>query len=76
VHRGFVRAPSDALTTFDVSAAGTGIYQGTEAYAINAAGTITGFYIDANGVSHGFVRVAFGSITTFDTPGAGTGTYQ
>ena len=46
---------------------------GTFAYNINPAGTIAGYYIDANNVFHGFVRAPNGAITTFDAPGAGTG---
>jgi hypothetical protein len=49
-----------------------GAYQGTYASAISAAGDITGYYQDINGVVHGFVRSAHGRMTTFDAPGAGT----
>ena len=44
--------------TFDAPGAGTGAGQGTFPITINTAGAITGFYIDANNVSHGFVRPA------------------
>jgi predicted membrane protein len=40
--------------------------------AINNAGTITGFWADANNLAHAFVRSADGRITTFDVPGQGT----
>jgi hypothetical protein len=45
-------------TTFDVPGAGTGAGQGTFTYCNNPAGAITGYYIDASGVSHGFLRTA------------------
>ncbi len=64
------------ITTFSVTGAGTGMYQGTVATCINAGGAIGGFYTDTAGMMHGFVRAAGGSITTFDAPGAGTATYQ
>src|SRR5439155_1087013 len=43
---------------------------GTLAAAINAAGTVSGEYFDANYVTHGFVRAADGSFATFDPPGS------
>ncbi len=78
-HHGFVRAASGTITTFDVTGActfGSDFVPGTEPICINAAGTIAGGYIDANGANHGFVRAASGTITTFDAPGAGTGAGQ
>src|SRR5262245_4433253 len=42
---------------------------------LNPAGTITGSYIDPNGMSHGFVREKNGTITTFDVPSAVNGTF-
>ena len=44
----------------------------TLAMAINAAGTITGVYLDANNVGHGFLRAPDGTFTQIDVPGAGT----
>jgi hypothetical protein len=38
--------------------------------AINAAGTITGFYYDSSGVGHGFLRFRHGIFKTFNVPGA------
>src|SRR5262245_19924471 len=38
-------------------------------FAINMAGTITGFYVDANG-GHGFLRAPDGTIITFDPLGS------
>ena len=34
------------FTTFKAPGAGTAQFQGTQAYSINAAGTIAGYYID------------------------------
>lgn len=45
---------------------------GTLPIAVNLEGTVTGWYWDANGITHGFVRCADGKITPFDAPGAGT----
>jgi hypothetical protein len=59
VVHGFVRAPDGRITKFDVPGAGTVAlsYQGTIPLAINAAGEITGAYIDSNLVLHGFLRL-------------------
>ena len=62
---------SPTYTTFDAPGAGTGPNQGTLALAIDPAGAITGYYIDASGVNHGFLRTTKGTITTVDVPGAG-----
>jgi hypothetical protein len=61
---------------FDAPGAGTGAGYGTLAYSINAAGTITGPFLDSSTVVHGFVRAKDGNITTFDATGAGTGIGQ
>jgi hypothetical protein len=71
----FVR-PEPTVTTFDAPGAGTGPGQGTQPFAINPAGLITGFYLDAGDALHGFLRTRNGAITTFDAPGAGTGPGQ
>jgi hypothetical protein len=63
------------ITTFNVSAAGTGFSQGTIGGSINFEGEITGTYIDTNYVYHGFVRSPEGVITTFDAPDASTDGY-
>src|SRR5215813_13026200 len=60
------------ITTFDAPGAGTAARQGTTAFGINSAGTITGFIRDTNNARHGFVRASDGTITVFDAPGAGT----
>ncbi len=67
------------FVTFDAPGAGTGAFQGTGCFAypacsvvINAWGTVTGYYLDANNVFHGFVRTPQGRFTTFESPGADT----
>src|SRR5208337_2114369 len=58
------------IITFDVPGAGTGKGQGTNAIGVNALGSIVGWYIDQNNVSHGFLRYSNGSFATFDPPGS------
>lgn len=74
---GFSRSPDGKFTTFDVPGAGTVVdtWQGTYAMDINLAGTITGYYGDANWVAHGFLQTPDGRITTFDGPDASTAEY-
>ena len=55
INHGFLRAPDDTVTTFDVPGAGSGFNQGTAPLGINAAGVIMGLYIDANYRHHGFL---------------------
>jgi hypothetical protein len=62
---------SGTYTTFDAP----GAVNGTFPFAINPAGAITGFYYDANFVSHGFLRAGDGTLTTFDDPGAVYGNF-
>src|ERR1700745_348327 len=64
-------ARAATITTFDAPGAGTGAFQGTTAFGINPAGTITGFTRDANFARHGFLRAPDGTITIFDDPNAG-----
>lgn len=45
---------------------------GTIPLAINAAGRVTGYYIDSNFNAHGFSRDVNGKVTTFDAPLAST----
>jgi hypothetical protein len=68
--------PQPTIITFDAPGAGTGPGQGTIAFAINPAGTISGRYADAGGAIHAILRTADGAIITFDAPGAGTGPRQ
>src|SRR5262249_25801321 len=64
------------IITFDGPGAGTGPGQGTIAFAINPAGTISGRYADSAGAIHAILRFAGGSIISFDAPGAGIGNRQ
>jgi hypothetical protein len=80
-YSGFVRTADGAITTFE--APGGVFVTGTNAEAINAAGTITGYYTSevpqgqGNPIllAYGFVRAADGTFTTFSAPNAGTGGY-
>jgi hypothetical protein len=78
VPHGFLRAPSGHITSFDAPGAGlgSGLNQGTVAYAINDLGVIAGQFQDSNYLYHGFVRYPNDSFTTFDEPDAGTGANQ
>jgi uncharacterized repeat protein (TIGR03803 family) len=62
------------FVTLDVAGAATGLLHGTVPLSINAAGEVTGIYLDANNfpLAHGFVRAASGTTATFDAPDAGT----
>jgi hypothetical protein len=62
-YHGFVRATNSTVAAFDPRGSTL-----TFAGAINAAGTVTGYYIDNDGVPHGFVRVRNGDIEAFDVP--------
>jgi hypothetical protein len=59
-------AKSGEFVTFDAPGAGAGVDDGTYAFSINPAGTIAGWYIDANFVFHGFLRARDGTVTTID----------
>jgi len=65
-------AQESRIITFDAPGSGTvaNAFNGTFATAINAVGTVAGYYNDSNVVSHCFIRTADGKITTFDVPGA------
>jgi hypothetical protein len=67
VQHGFLRDRRGTIQTIDVSFTGN---QGTVTWAINAAGEISGYYIDANGNTQAFVRSPAGQITQVDVPGA------
>lgn len=62
-------------TTIDAPGAGTTALEGTIGVSINAAGDVTGTYLDSNMAAHGFLDVG-GTITKIDAPGAGTGATQ
>ena len=80
VYHGFLRAHSGAITVIDDPKAGTvqdpntGRKQGTQPFAINAAGEISGSFVDANMERHGFFRTASGAFSNFDPHNAGTST--
>ena len=69
-YHGYVRTAAGAITTFDISGAGSGAGQGTAPASINTAGTIAGSYFDSSKIPHGFVRSASGVVTAFDVAGA------
>ena len=64
-----VQSSAQTYTTFDPPNS-----TGTQPTAINPAGAITGFYVEATSPNQGFVRAADGTITTFAAPGASQGT--
>jgi len=64
----FLRSPSGTFAEFGVPNA-----LGNGATAVNAAGTVTGYWTDGDYNLHGFVRDASGTITSFDAPNAGPG---
>jgi len=74
VYHGFIRAPNGNITTFDAPGAGAdpGSTEGTLPLAINANGTVAGFFQGTNWLTHGFSRSPDGKFTTFDAPGEGT----
>ena len=76
VNRGFLRARDGKITKFDVPTAGAGSGQGTliNFGTINAAGEVSGDFMDGKGVIHGFVRDRHGVYTTFDAPNSTGGT--
>jgi len=75
----FVRWPDGNVFTFDAPGAGVGSGQGTWACcatSLNNWGELSGWFIDANSVTHGFLRMANGKIIPFEAPGAGTAAGQ
>ena len=72
VAHSFVRAPDGVMTVLDVPGAGNGDGQGTFAYfaLITPNGTVAGYWVDSNNVTHGFLRDPDGGITVYDVPAA------
>ena len=62
---GFVRSRSGTIMSFDPPGSVL-----TVPFSINAAGTVTGYYVDRSGAYHGFLRTGGGIITTIDPPGS------
>jgi hypothetical protein len=71
---GFIRTPDGRYALFNVLGAGTvpDTWEGTYAFDINQAGTITGWWADANWTVHAFLMTPDGRITSFDGPNAST----
>jgi uncharacterized membrane protein len=70
-NHGYVRTSDGTFALIDPTGNPSGI-QEVLPYGVNASGSITGEYIDANSVYHGFLRDPSGNITLLDAPGAGT----
>jgi hypothetical protein len=66
----FVRNPFGAIDPFSAPGAGSSSSEGTQAFGINNAGAVTGYYVDPQGVTHGFVRTPRGVFIRVDAPGA------
>lgn len=64
--QGFVRERDGDITSFQAGP------KGTYPQSINSIGQVTGWYVDANFVTHGFVRNPDGRIITFDAGPKGT----
>jgi hypothetical protein len=52
---GFSRSAGGEVQTFDAPDAGSMANQGTRSSTNNAAGEVTGWYIDAQFMPHGFI---------------------
>jgi hypothetical protein len=61
-------AAKEQIVTFDAPGAGTGAFQGTQPFNLNAGGSIVGIWANANPGLHGFLRSADGTIITIDVP--------
>jgi hypothetical protein len=74
VYHGFLRSRVGSFTSFDAPGAGNqaNAYptQGTQAFSINRALTIVGYYTDTGGISHCFLRAPNGTFTNIDPPGS------
>src|SRR5579863_10680447 len=68
----FGASAQTGFTTINDTGAGTGAQQGTAVTAVDAAGDITGVYIDSNNALHCFVQPAGGSIANCDVSSAGS----
>jgi len=69
---GFVRQPNGRILRVDAPGAGSDIGEGTVVEDITTTGIATGYYVDAEKVTHGFLwSKAAGVFKEFDAPGAG-----
>jgi hypothetical protein len=66
---GYVREPDGRFVAFEAPGAGTAAYAGTQVFAVNLSGAITGFGRDDNFDATAFVRSPNGKTTTFAIPG-------
>ena len=66
---GYVREPDGKFTAFEAPGTGTSAYAGTQVFAVNLPGAITGFGRDDNFDAQAFVRTPNGKTTTFTIPG-------
>jgi hypothetical protein len=74
VYHGFLRVPGGTFTSFDAPGAGNQANQspnqGTQAFSINPAVSIAGYYTDTGGTTHCFLRAPNGTFTNIDPPGS------
>jgi hypothetical protein len=75
VYHGFLRAPSGKFTIIDAPGAGTipwpgGTIEGTQAYGMNPAGVVMGYYRDTSNIAYGYLRYPDGAFKTFHDPNA------
>jgi hypothetical protein len=74
VYHGFVRSRDGSFTSFDAPGAGNQAnqypIQGTQAFSMNSALAIVGYYTDTGGTTHCFLRAPNGTITNIDPPGS------
>jgi len=77
VNHGFIAVIGGGVTRYTLFDEPNAMHQngsGTTPTAINARGTVVGYYEDATvGAVHGFTRDRSGNFVSFDAPGAGTG---
>lgn len=69
VEYGYVRAANGHFTKFAGPGAGTAQFTGTNVFAVNLQGAITGWVADDNFDALAFVRTSNGKIKVFDVPG-------
>jgi hypothetical protein len=74
VYHGFVLTRHGSFTSFDAPGAGNQAnqypVQGTQAFSINPALAIVGYYTDTGGITHCFLRAPNGTFKNIDPPGS------